>query len=60
MNNNRPELPRPDDEAALTGADRSRRRRAVQLATAALVNTALATTALLGALEVKLPKAQGD
>lgn len=56
MNTDRPESLSSDDVRPAN----DRRRRAVQLATTALVNTALATTALLGALEGKLPRAQGD
>jgi hypothetical protein len=59
MNTDRPESSSPDDNAAPTGADRSRRPRA-RLATTTLVNTAPATTGLIGALGVKYPQFQGD
>jgi hypothetical protein len=59
MNTDRPEPASPGDDAAPTGADRSRRRRA-RLATTTLVNTAPATTALIAAIGVKYPQFQGD
>jgi hypothetical protein len=59
MNTDRPEPSSPGDNAAPTGADQSRRRRAMPTTTTP-VNTAPATTALITAFSPKYPTYQGD